>query len=204
LTDLVRATRDRTDTDGPALEVELKPGIDPQAATERLMIRTSLRLQLRAQQVVLVDGQPRMLTPRQMLQHWLDWRTEVEVAAVKYLLAQQMQRLARAQVMVAVANQPRQVVDIILAANSAEQAKGQVRRLLACTAEQAGWVLDLPLRQLARLERERTQAEHDQLAARVQELQELLADETLMAKRIDQDLARLQRAVDKPRLTELV
>jgi len=204
LADLVRATRDRTDVDGPALEVELKPGIDPKDATERLMVRTSLRLQLRAQQVVLVDGQPKMLTPRQILQYWLEWRTEVEIAAVRHLLAQQLQRLARAQVMVAVASQPRQVIEIILAASSADQAKGQIRRLLTCTMEQAGWVLDLPLRQLARLERERTQAEHDQLATRVQELQELLADEALMSKRIDQDMARLLRIVDKPRLTVLV
>jgi DNA gyrase subunit A len=204
LAELVRATRDTSDTDGPALEVELKPNIDPDDATERLMARTSLRLQLRSQQVVLVDGQPTMLTPRQMIEYWLRWRTQAEIAAVQHLLGQLLQRLARAEVMVAVANQPRKVVDIILAASSADQAKGKIRQLLSCTEEQAGWVLDLPLRQLAKLERDRTQAEHDQLAARVQELRELLADDTKMAKRIDQDMVRLLKQMDRPRLTELV
>jgi DNA gyrase subunit A len=203
LTELIRATRDTSDVNGPSLEVELKPNIDPDDATERLMARTSLRLQLRVQQVVLVDGQPQLLTPRQIIQHWLQWRTEAETSAVQHLLAQQLQRLARAAVMVAVAGQPRKVVDIILAANSAEEAKDKICRLLSCTVEQAGWVLDLPLRQLAKLERERTQAEHDRLAAHVRELQELLDDAAKMAKRIDQDMARLLKQVDRPRLTEL-
>lgn len=204
LAEIVRATRDTSDVHGSSLEVELKPNIDPDVAIERLLSRTSLKLQLRVQQVVLVDGQPKMLTPRQVIHHWLQWRTEAEVAAVRHLLAQQLQRLARAEVMVAVANQPRQVVDVILAASSAEQAKSKIQRLLSCTAEQAGWVLDLPLRQLAKLERERTQAEYDRLAAHVQELQELLADDAKMAQRIDHDMARLLKQVDRPRLTELV
>jgi len=201
--ELLREARDATDAEGPGLVLVPKNGVDPQRLVGQLLDNTCASQTWRVQQVALVGQQPKLLTPRAALEHWLQWRLECERQAVARALQDLQHQTRRARVIRDVTRAP-QVLQQALAAPTLQEARQLLRGSLKLDEQGLGWALDLSVRQVLGAQRSAAQAEYSSLQAQVRELRRVLRDPEALAQRVDLDLQRLQQHLARPRATQLV
>ena len=195
--------RDESDRHGLRVVVELKRDAQGEIVLNNLYRHTSLRTSFNTMMLALVDGQPQVLTLKQALQLYVEHRRNVITRRSEHQL-----KVARARAHIveglrlALANMD-QVVAIIRGSADAATARGNLIAQLSLTEEQAQAILDMQLRRLAALERERLEQEYQDLMKTIAELEALLADATKVLSAIKDDLARLKKRYGDKRRTEI-
>jgi DNA gyrase subunit A len=174
--DEIRDLRDESSRDGMRIVVELKRGEDPKRTLAKLYDLTDLRTNFHANLVALVDGQPRTIGLREALTEYLAHQREVLTRRTSY---RREKAAARAHVLegllVALDNLD-EVIALIRAADTVDEARAQLMDRYALTETQATAILDMQLRRLAALERQKIADEHRELLALIAELDAILAD----------------------------
>ena len=170
--------RDLSDRSGMRMVIELKRDAIPQVVLNKLYKHTPLQSTFGYNAVALVDGVPRTLALRDLLQHYLDFQREVVTRRSKYELRKAE---ARAHVLqgylIALDNLDR-IIELIRASADTEAAREGLMREFELSEIQAQAILDLRLRALTALERKRVEDEHSDLQERIAELRAILGDET--------------------------
>ena len=195
--------RDESDRQGLRVVVELKRDAQGEIVLNNLYRHTSLRTSFNAMMLALVDGQPQVLTLKQALQLHVDHRRDVITRRSEHQL-----KVAKARAHIveglrlALANMD-QVVSIIRGSKDAATARGNLIEQLSLTEEQAQAILDMQLRRLAALERERLEQEYQELLKTIAGLEALLADPAKVLSAIKEDLARLKKRYGDKRRTEI-
>ena len=195
--------RDESDRHGMRVVVELKRDAQGEIVLNNLYRHTALRTSFNAMMLALVDGQPQVLTLKQALQLYVDHRRNVITRRSEHQL-----KVARARAHIveglrlALANMD-QVVSIIRGSKDAATARVNLIAQLSLSEEQAQAILDMQLRRLAALERERLEQEYLDLMKTIADLEALLADATKVLSAIKEDLARLKKSYGDKRRTEI-
>ncbi|MGW8250072.1 MAG: DNA gyrase C-terminal beta-propeller domain-containing protein, partial [Anaerolineales bacterium] len=186
--------RDESDRRGMSIIIELKRGAQPKKVLNQLYKYTPLQSTFGVQMLALVDGVPRLLSLRRALQQFIEHRRDVITRRTQYELAKAR---ARAHIleglMIALANLD-EVIRTIRQSEDAEDAKGQLMARFKLSELQAQAILDMQLRRLAALERQKIEEEQRQILEKIAELEELLADPKKILAVIRADLEEL---VDK-------
>ena len=171
----IRDLRDESDRHGLRLVVELKRHAQPQRVLNQLYKYTQLQSVYSIQMLALVNGEPRTLSLKRCLQIYIEHRYDVIVRRSEYDLARQR---ARAHVLSgllkAVANID-EVIRTIRNSENVENARAQLIANFELDEIQANAILDMQLRRLSALERQKLQEEYDSVRARIAYLEDLLA-----------------------------
>jgi DNA gyrase subunit A len=195
--------RDESDRRGMSIIVELRRGAQPEKVVNQLYKYTPLQSTFGVQLLALVDGEPRMLTFKRMLQIYIDHRKEVITRRSNYELNKAK---ARAHILegllIALANLD-DVIQTIRQSADAEVAREKLQTRFKLSEVQAQAILDLQLRRLAALERQKIEDEQKQTLERIAYLEDLLASQEKVLELIKIDLEELAKKYADKRRTHI-
>ena len=140
-----------------------------------LFKHTQLQTTFGANMLAIVDGVPRTLRIDQFVSHYVEHQVEVIVRRTRYLLAEAEKRIHILRGLLKALDQLDAVIALIRNSPSADEARGGLMELLDIDEVQATAILDLQLRRLAALERQRIIDEHDRIAAEIEDYNDILA-----------------------------
>src|SRR6185436_785114 len=154
--------------------------------------------------VVLVKGRPQMLNLKDLIHHFVEHRHEVVVRRTKYELAQAEKRAHILQGLLIAIDHLDEVIRIIRESETPDVAKDELIAKFSLSEVQARAILDMRLRTLTGLERDKLKAEYDELMKTIDYLNSILNNEELRFKIIREELEEVKEKYGDERRTEIV
>ena len=193
--------RDESDRNGMRIIIELKRGSQPKRVLNRLFKYTQLQSTFGINMLALVDGEPRLLPIKRALQIFIEHRREVLTRRSQFELEKAKHRAHILEgLLIALANLD-EVIKIIRNSPDADVAKDKLMSRFKLTDVQAQAILDMQLRRLAKLEREKIEDEHKELQAIIEHLEDLLAHPKKILALIQEEMDDLSRKYGDSRRT---
>ncbi|MFP4321202.1 MAG: DNA gyrase subunit A [Anaerolineales bacterium] len=183
--------RDESDRDGLRIVIELSKDAQPNLVLNRLFKYTQLQTGFYVQMLALVDAEPRTLPLKRALHIYIQHRENVIRRRSEYDLARARRRAHILEGLLKALAELDDIISTIRNADSAEVARTSLMDRFALTEEQAQAILDMQLRRLAALERQRIEDEYRQVLAQIEYLEDLLASRSKVLDLIRADLATL-------------
>ncbi|HZA22104.1 MAG TPA: DNA topoisomerase (ATP-hydrolyzing), partial [Dehalococcoidia bacterium] len=172
--DGVSDIRDESDRHGMRIVIELRRDAQPSIVLNNLYRHTAMRSSFNAIMLALVDGQPQVLPLKRTLSLFIEHRQEVIRRRSEFQLQKAKERDHIVQGLLLALDRMDEVIAIIRGSRDVEAARNNLMERLQLTQVQAQAILDMQLRRLAALERERLEQEHQDLLKTIASLEELL------------------------------
>ena len=213
IADLVRSRKllgvndveDYTDRNtGLRLVVELKGGFVPEAVLDQLYRLTPLEESFSINNVALVDGQPRTMGLKDLLEVFVAHRLDVVRRRSEHRRTKAAQRLHLVDGLLVALLDIDEVIQVIRSSADANQAKDRLMTVFDLSDVQARYILDTPLRRLTRYDRIELEREQEALRATITDLTAILDDSALMRQLVADELAEVAAAHATPRRTVLL
>ncbi|HEX3054028.1 MAG TPA: DNA topoisomerase (ATP-hydrolyzing) [Aggregatilineaceae bacterium] len=201
--DMIADLRDESDRTGLAISIELKRAAQPKMALNRLFKFTQLQSTFGVQMLALVHGEPRLLTLRRALHLYINHRRDVLQRRSEYELGKARARAHILEGLLKALGSIDDIIRTIREADSTEAAREDLMILFDLSEPQANAILDMQLRRLAALERQKIEDEYRQLMDYVGYLEDLLASPRKILALIRDDLNELAVKYGDDRRTEL-
>ena len=196
---------DLTDGDhGLRLELHIKNGFNPEAVLAKVFKATPLEEQFAINAVALVDGQPRTLGLRELLRVFLDHRLEVVRRRSEYRLMRARERLHLVEGLLIAILDIDEVIALIRSSEDAGEARQRLMTVFDLSEAQANYILDMPLRRLTKYSRLELETERDELTARIEDLTDILTNESRLRHEVSTELAEVASRYSTPRRTVLL
>ncbi len=193
--------RDESDRRGMSVVIELKRGSQPEQALNQLLKYTQMQCTFGVNTLALLDGEPRLLTLKMALQHYLGHRQEVVTRRSRFELARAQERAHILEgLKMALANLDA-VIKTIRGSRNAETARNNLVRGFKLTEVQAQAILDMQLRRLAALERRKIDEEYLEVIKKIAYLEDLLANPKKILHLIREELENLKKKYGDSRRT---
>ncbi|WP_291452047.1 DNA topoisomerase IV subunit A [Actinomyces sp. ICM47] len=189
---------------GLRLVIEVKNGFVPEAVLQQLYQRTPLEDSFSINAVALVDGQPRTLGLKEMLQVFLDHRLDVTTRRSRFRLAKCEDRLHLVEGLLIAILDIDDVIAIIRSSDDAESARERLMTAFDLSEAQANYILELRLRRLTKFSRIELETERDELLATIASLREILENPKLLRKLVKKELREVSKRLGTPRRTLLM
>ncbi len=196
--------RDESDRHGMSIVIELKRGAQPNRVLNRLYKYTPLQSTFGVNMLALVDGEPRILPLKRALLAYIEHRQLVIVRRTEYELARARQRAHILEGLRIALNNLDAVINTIRQSESAEHARVRLMERFGLTEVQAQAILDMQLRRLAALERQKIEDEYAQLVETIAYLEDLLANPHKILGLIQEDLQYLKEKYGDDRRTQIM
>ncbi len=196
--------RDESDRTGMRVVIELKRDVDPKIVLRDLYKFTPLQQTFGMQLLALVDGQPKMLNLKRMLEHFIRHRQEIIRRRSAYDLKRAQERLHIVEGLLKALDMLDEIIATIRRSQTADTARKNLIANFKFSELQAQAILDMQLRRLAALERKKLQEEHDELLKRIAWLESLLASPAKVLALIKSDLLEIKEKYGDPRRTQIV
>ena len=195
--------RDESDREGMRVVFELRAGVQPMVVLNNLYKFTAMQSSFSANMLALVDKMPRVITLRQALQQFLEFRQEVVRRRTEFELAKARQRAhILAGLRIAISHLD-EVINLIRNSESAQVARQQLIARFGLDDDQAQAILDMQLRRLAALEREQLEKEYQEIQDSIRNMEELLADDGKVLAEVKKELRALKKKHGDERRTEI-
>ncbi len=176
--------KDLTDRNhGLRLVIEIKSGFNPTAVLEQLYKHTPLEDGFGINNVALVDGSPRTLGLRDLLDVYVRHRLSVVTRRSEYRLARRRERLHLVEGLLIAILDIDEVIEVIRSSDDSEAARSRLQTVFDLSEVQAEYILELRLRRLTKFSRLELEGERDQLLADIAALEELLGSDERSARR---------------------
>ncbi len=202
--DGVSDLRDESDRDGMRIVIELKRDAEPKIVLNQLYKLTPMQESYGLNMLAIHEGRPRELTLREMLIDFLEHRKRVITRRSIFELRQAEARLHVLEgLMIALKNLDA-VIKLIRAAKDADTARTELMARFKLTQIQAQAILDLTLRRLTSLERDKIEAEHKETLDTIARLKKILSDEKELMTLIAADITELKKEFGDPRRTQII
>ena len=189
---------------GLRLVIEIKNGFVPEAILEQLYALTPMEDSFNINAVALVDGQPRTLGLREMLQVFVDHRLEVVRRRSLHRRRKAEERLHLVEGLLVAILDIDEVIALIRSSDDAAAARVRLVQVFDLSEVQATYILDMPLRRLTKFSRIELETERDELQARIAELTEILEDDKRLRRVVSDELAAVAKDHGTPRRTVLL
>jgi len=195
--------RDETDRNGMRMVIELKKDANPQVVLNTLFKQTSLQTSFGIIMLALVDDQkqPKILSLRQIIDEYLAFQMEVLTRRTQYDLRKARERAHLLEGLLIAQDNIDEVIRIIR--SRYDDAKEALMERFGLDAVQAQAILDMRLKALQGLDREKLQAEYDELMQRIGYFLELLADENKLRGVLREELIEIRDRFGDKRKTEI-
>ena len=168
--------RDESDRQGMRICIELRRDVNPNVVLNLLYKHTQLQDTFGVIMLALVDNQPKVLNLYEMLNYYLIHQEEVVTRRTKYDLNKAEERAHILQGLLTALDNIDEVINIIRSSKNTQEAKDRLMERFSLTDVQAQAIVDMRLRALTGLEREKLEAEYAELMERITELKAILAD----------------------------
>ena len=197
--------KDLTDRDkGLQLVIEVKNGFVPEAILEQLYKLTPMEDSFGINAVALVEGQPRTLGLKEMLEVFLGHRFDVVRRRSAFRRTKAADRLHLVDGLLVAILDIDEVIQLIRSSDNAEQARARLIDVFDLSEVQATYILDMPLRRLTRFSKLELDKEKAELEKTIQELDAILEDDKLLRKVVSDELNDVARTYGTPRRTVLL
>ncbi len=203
--DGISELRDESDRHGMRIVVELKREGQPRQVLSNLFKYTAMQSTFPFNMLALVDGQPRTVSLKRMLESFIGHRREVIRRRSEYDLAKARERGHILEGLLKALDKLDEVIKTIRRSPSAEEAKQRLMKApFRLSDRQAQAVLDMQLRRLARLEREKIQEEYGEIIKQIGYLEDLLANPRKIDYLIRDDAQDVKRRFGEDRRTQII
>ncbi|MEY2819276.1 MAG: gyrase subunit [Chloroflexota bacterium] len=186
--DQISDLRDESDKRGMSIVIELKRGAQPKKVLNQLYKYTALQSTFGVQMLALVDGEPRTLPLKRLLQIFIDHRQTVITRRSQFDLDKAKARLHILDGYLIALNNIDAIIKVIREAEDADKAKTALMTRFKLSELQAQAILDMQLRRLAALERWKIEEEHKQVRSTIEYLEDLLANPKKILALIKDDM----------------
>ena len=193
--------RDESDRHGMRIVFELRRDAHSQLVLNNLFRHTAMRTSFNANMLALVDGQPQVLPLKRCLEHFITHRQEVIRRRSEFLLQRARDRDHIVQGLLLALDRMDEVIATIRASADVEAARNGLMETFQLSQPQAQAILDMQLRRLAALERQRLDDEHQELLKTIANLEELLASPEKVLTQIKTETRQLKRSYGDARRT---
>ena len=195
--------RDESDRQGLSIIIELKRGAQPRKVLNQLLKYTPLQTTFSVNMLALVDGEPRLLSLRRALHIYVDHRREVIVRRSEYELKKARHRAHILEGLLIALGHLDEIIALIRQSPDADVAKERLIERFGLTEIQAQAILDMQLRRLAALEREKIEREHGQIVETIAYLEDLLSHPQKILALIKADVLSLKEKYGDERRTAI-
>lgn len=196
--------RDESDRHGMRVVIELKRGAAARKVLNQLFKYTPLQSTFGVNLLALVDGEPRLLNLKRALQHYVEHRIDVITRRTVYLLRVAQERAHILEGLRIALQFLDEVIQIIRTADSADDARQKLIARFSLSERQAQAILDMQLRRLAALERQKLEEEYAELLKQVAFYQALLEDPSRILGVVKDELIALKERFGDERRTQIV
>ncbi len=193
--------RDESDRDGMRIVIELKRDAYPRVVLNNLYKQTPLQANFGANMLAIVNGEPQLLTLKQFLSVFLDFRIDAIIRRTRYELRKAEERDHLLQGLLIAMAHLDEIIDLIRHAADTPTAKTQLITEYGLSESQADAILQMQLRRLTALEAEKIRLEHEELQAQIADLQDILARRDRILQIINTEVAQLKTSYTTPRRT---
>ena len=189
---------------GLHLVIELKSGFNPEAVLAQLYKLTPMEDSFGINAVALVDGQPRTLGLKQLLEVFLEHRYDVVRRRSVFRRGKASDRLHLVDGLLIALLDIDEVIQVIRSSDDTETARTRLMQVFDLTETQANYILEMPLRRLTKFSRIELEKEQAQLRETIEALDALLNDENLLRQAVSDELAEVAKEHGTPRRTVLL
>ncbi|MCT1655270.1 DNA gyrase/topoisomerase IV subunit A [Brachybacterium muris] len=189
---------------GLRLVLTVKSGYDPEAVLQQLYRHTPLEESFGINNVALVEGQPRTLGLKQLLEVFVDHRITVVRRRTEYRLRKRLDRLHLVEGLLLAIVDIDEVIQIVRSSDDAESARTRLMGVFDLTHVQAEYILELRLRRLTKFSQIELEGERDELRAEIERLQEILGSDEVLRRLVSDELAAVAAEHGTPRRTVLL
>lgn len=189
---------------GTRLVVECKTGVNPNSLLADLYKLTPLEVSFGISNLALVEGSPKTLGLKEMLEVFLAHRYEVVIRRTQYRLDKAEARKHIVEGLLIALVEIDEVVKVIKSSKDTQEARTKLIAKFILTDIQAGHILELPLRRLVSLEVEALRKEMEELKNKIAGFKDILENRSTLEKVVDDELADINKNFSSPRKTELI
>jgi len=196
--------RDESDRDGFRVVIELKRDANAEIILNNLYMHTQMQTTFGVIMLALVDGRPKVLTLKEMIQHFVAHRNEVVVRRSKFELDEAEKRAHILEGYVIALDNIDAIIRLIKASKDVETAKVGLMKRFKLSDVQAKAILDMRLQRLTGLERKKIEDEYRETIKLIERLKAILKSKQLQMQIIKKELQELKEKYGDPRRTEIV
>ncbi|MFH0941897.1 MAG: DNA gyrase subunit A [Chloroflexota bacterium] len=197
----VSELRDESDRQGMRIVIDLKRDTHPQQVINSLFKYTAMQSAFFFNMLALVDGQPRVISLKEALQHFIDFRNQVITRRSQFELKQAKNRAHILEGLKVALDNIDRIINTIRSSKNAETARQRLMSEFSLTQLQAQAILEMQLRRLANLERQKILDEYAEVTKNIEYLKDLLASPGKMLELIKSDVVEIKKNYADPRRT---
>lgn len=196
--------RDESDRQGMRVVIELRNHTDPVYVLSNLYEQTPLQMAYNMNMLALVDGQPQVLTVRDILHHYIQFRIEVITRRAQFDLDKALERDHILIGLLKAIDNLDEVIALIRNSEDVDTARNSLISRFDLTQIQAQAILDMQLRRLTALDSQRLEEEHAQLTQTIAELTGLLSDPAKVREVVKDENQEIRKKFGDKRRTEVI
>lgn len=201
--DQISYIRDDSSRKGMKIVIELKRDANAQLVLNQLYTYTQLQDTVGVIMLALVNGEPKTLTLRQMLEEYIKFQEQIITRRTIFDLKKAKERAHILEGLVIALDYIDEVISIIRSHYTSQEGKEVLMERFGLDDIQAQAIIQMPLGRLAGMEREKLKAETDELHAKIAEYNAILADEKRVRAIVKQELLEIKEKFNDPRRTEI-
>ena len=202
--DGITALRDETSREGMRVAIELRKDVNPQIMLNQLYKHTQLQETYGAIMLALVDNQPKILNLKELLDNYLSFQEEVVTRRTKYDLNKAQERAHILEGLLKALDYIDEVISIIRGSKDVATAKTSLMNRFGLDEVQASNIVEMRLRALTGLERQKLEDEYKGLEEKIKEYQAILGDEKLLLGVIKKEIVVYKDKYGDDRRTKIV
>jgi DNA gyrase subunit A len=195
--------RDESDREGMRVVIELRRDVNPSVVLNLLFKHTQMQDTFGVINLALVNGEPKILSLYELLDYYLIHQKDVITRRTKFDLNKAEERAHIVQGLIIAQDNIDEVIQIIRSSQTTQEAKTRLMERFALSDAQAQAIVDMRLRALTGLEREKLEAEYAALQKTIEELKAILADEKLLLGVIKKEILEISDKYGDERRTQI-
>lgn len=195
--------RDESDRNGMRVVIELRRDVNPNVVLNNLYKHTSMQSTFGINMLAIVNNEPKILTLKEVLHHYLQHQVEVIRRRTEFELKKAEARAHILEGLRIALDNLDEVIALIRGSRTTEIARTGLMERFGLSVEQAQAILDMRLQRLTGLEREKIEEEYNELLQKIAEYREILANEELVLQIISDELQEIRDRFADPRRTEI-
>lgn len=193
--------RDESDRKGMRIVIELRRDAIEKVVLNQLFEHTDLQVTFGILNLAIVDGEPRILSLKEMIKHFVDHRFRIVTRRTEYELRKAREKLHILEGLLVALRRIDEVIETIRKSKDVEEAKNSLMEKFSLTEIQAKSILDMRLQKLTGLEIEKVKKEHEETTSRIRKLEELLGSKERILEEIKRELLEIKKEFGDERRT---
>ncbi len=196
--------RDESDRDGMRVVIELKRDAIEDVVLSQLFKHTEMQTTFGINNLAIVDGAPKVLTLKEIIQHYIEYRVVVITRRTTYDLNKAKEKMHILEGFMIALKNIDEIIKIIRASKTAEEAKNKLMERFEFSEKQVKAILEMRLQKLTGMEIEKVEIDYNETKQLIEELEELLGDRQNILDEMKRELLEIKEKFGDERRTEIV